>query len=394
MLESMLVGGLCASGADVYLLGITSTPCISFVCEREDFDAGIMISASHNPYYDNGIKLFDESGDKMDDELILELERYLDEACDSLPYAKEESVGVPRDYANGRESYIRHLKSLLPTSLSGYEIALDCANGSLSEIAGDVFSSLGATVHLIGANPNGININERTGSTHIETLASYVRAHRLTLGFAFDGDGDRSLAVDESGEVVTGDHILYLLARRMASQGKLRQNTVVTTVMSNLGLHQALARHGISTLTTAVGDRYVCDCMRDRGLSLGGESSGHIILADDARTGDGVLTALRVMEALCTSGESLSSLTDGLRLLPQVTRSVPVKNKKRAISRESLRSVIASVEERLCGEGRLIVRESGTEPLLRVMVEAQSESLAEQYVSEVTDAIEKGEAYE
>ena len=383
MLECALVAGLCASGADAYLLGVTSTPCISFVCEQGCFDAGIMISASHNPYDDNGIKLFDGAGEKMDDELVCELERYLDEVREhrvSLSYATEDAVGTVYDGTREKEAYINHLKTLLPISLTGYTLALDCANGSTASFAGEVFSSLGATVHLIGVHPDGTNINEHTGSTHIETLASYVKAHRIDIGFAFDGDGDRCLAVDVEGRVVTGDHILYLLARHLHARGRLAEATVVATVMSNFGLHQALARHGISTLTTAVGDRYVYECMRERGLSLGGESSGHIILSDDARTGDGILTALRVMEAVVTSGVPLSALTDDLHLLPQVVRSVRVKEKKSAISRESLCRTVASIRKSLSGSGRLLVRESGTEPLIRVMVEASSEALAEQYV--------------
>ena len=394
MLEYAIAAGLSASGADVYMLHVTTTPCVSYVAHRDDFDIGIMISASHNPYYDNGIKLVNRYGEKIDDDTIRDIETYLDGdfaalgLCRDIPHARGEKIGKIIDYTSGRNRYITYLISLCHHSLRDFSVGLDCANGSAWMIAKSVFDALGARVYAIHCAPDGLNINENAGSTHIEALAEFVREKHLDIGFAFDGDADRCLAVDEHGAVVNGDHILYILAENMRARGELNGNTVVTTVMSNLGLYQALACAGFSYVQTAVGDRYVYENMKENGFSLGGEQSGHIILSGYATTGDGILTAIKLMEAVISSGYPLSKLAAPVRMLPQLMKNVRVENKRAAREHPAVVRAVQSVGERLDGIGRILLRESGTEPLLRVMVEAPTEEMCAQCVDEVISVME------
>lgn len=394
MFEYAIVAGLTASGADAYMLHVTTTPSVSYVVRQDEFDLGVMISASHNPYYDNGIKLVNGKGEKIDDETIRDIERYLDGDLSALgvstpdiPFAKGADVGRIVDYAAGRNRYIGYLISLSRYSFRDFSVGLDCANGSSWMIAKSVFDALGAKTYTINASPDGLNINENAGSTHIEVLADFVRENKLDIGFAFDGDVDRCLAVDEKGNVVNGDHILYILSKSLASEGALKKNTVVTTVMSNLGLYQALDRAGISYEQTAVGDRYVYENMRENGYSLGGEQSGHIILSKYATTGDGILTAIKVMEAVISEKLPLSKLTEPVKMLPQVMKNVRVSDKRAVRENEKINEVARSVEKKLSGIGRLLLRESGTEPVIRVMVEAPTRELCESCVDEVVEAI-------
>lgn len=394
MFEYAIVAGLTASGADAYMLHVTTTPSVSYVVRQDEFDLGVMISASHNPYYDNGIKLVNGKGEKIDDETIRDIERYLDGDLSALgvstadiPFAKGADVGRIVDYAAGRNRYIGYLISLSRYSFRDFSVGLDCANGSSWMIAKSVFDALGAKTYTINASPDGLNINENAGSTHIEVLADFVRENKLDIGFAFDGDVDRCLAVDEKGNVVNGDHILYILSKSLASEGALKKNTVVTTVMSNLGLYQALDRAGISYEQTAVGDRYVYENMRENGYSLGGEQSGHIILSKYATTGDGILTAIKVMEAVISEKLPLSKLTEPVKMLLQVMKNVRVSDKRAVRENEKINEVARGVEKKLSGIGRLLLRESGTEPVIRVMVEAPTRELCESCVDEVVEAI-------
>ncbi len=395
MFEYAIVAGLTASGADVYMLHVTTTPSVSYVAHQDDFDIGVMISASHNPYYDNGIKLVNRYGEKIDDDTIRDIELYLDGAWDALglsggdiPYATGEDVGRIVDYASGRNRYIGYLISLSRYSFRDFSVGLDCANGSAWMIAKSVFDALGAKTYTIGVTPDGLNINENIGSTHIENLASFVRENHLNIGFAFDGDADRCLAVDEMGNIITGDHILYLLAENMKKRGELYQDTVVTTIMSNLGLYQALDRLGLKYEQTAVGDRYVYENMRENGFTLGGEQSGHIILSKYATTGDGILTAIKVMEAVIASKLPLSKLVSSVTMLPQVMKNVRVESKAQAKENPKVKEAVASVGEKLSGIGRILVRESGTEPVIRVMVEAPTLEICEKSVQQVIDVME------
>ena len=394
MLECALVAGLCACGVDVYLLGVFTTPGVSYVVERGKFDAGVMISASHNLYYDNGIKLFSENGEKMDDATVALLEEYLD-TCENLSgnatfsYATERGVGNVYECREGREWYIEHLISVPRVSFRGFKIGLDCANGSAYQLALAVFQKLGADVSAMGVTPDGFNINEKVGSTHIDTLAQRVKEEHLDFGFAFDGDGDRCLAVDAKGMVITGDHILYLLARRMQQEGRLYQNTVVTTVMSNLGLEKALFDRGISCVSTQVGDRFVWEKMQECTYSLGGETSGHIILSDFAKTGDGILTALYVTETLVSTGKTLSEFRSLLPLYPQLTKNIRIPDNTHYEESQSMKNTIEKIRQRFGAGGRILVRKSGTEPVIRILVEASDEDVCERAIDEVVCAIER-----
>ena len=396
MFEYSLVGGLVASGADAYLLHVTTTPSVAYVARVDDFDGGIMISASHNPYYDNGIKLLNGQGEKMDEETIALVEDYLDgkltvfgEHWESLPYAQRDKIGRTVDYVAGRNRYIGYLISLGIYSFKGVKVGLDCANGSSWNIAKSVFDALGADTYVMGANPNGLNINDGVGSTHIDALKKFVLDNGLDVGFAYDGDADRCLCVDEKGQEVTGDHILYLYGRYLKERGELNPNTVVTTVMSNFGLYKALDELGIGYAKTAVGDKYVYEYMLEHRCRIGGEQSGHIIFSKYATTGDGILTSLKMMEVMLASKMPLSKLCAPLTIYPQVLQNVRVADKAAAQADPDVQAAVQKVADALGGTGRILVRESGTEPVVRVMVEAPSRELCQQYVDDVVAVIEK-----
>lgn len=393
MFEDALASGLTASGADVYLLHVTPTPSVSYVVRTEQFDCGIMISASHNPYYDNGLKVINGNGHKMEAEVEEKIETYIDNEMDTLPFAEREDIGCTIDYAIGRHRYIGYLMSLATRSFKNVRVGLDCANGSAYSVAKGVFDALGAKTYAIGMNPDGTNINEDCGSTHIENLQKYVVENQLDVGFAYDGDADRCLAVDENGEVIDGDAILYLCGCYLKEKGELNNNTVVTTIMSNMGLYKAFDKVGISYEKTAVGDKFVNANMMEFGHSLGGEQSGHIIFSKYAVTGDGVLTSLMLMEVMLEKKQKLSELRKGLKIYPQLLKNVRVQDKKTARQDEDVIAQTKQVEEALGENGRILLRESGTEPVIRVMVEAETEELCEKYVDQVVDVIrQKGHA--
>ena len=394
MFEYSLVGGLVASGADAYLLHVTTTPSVAYVVRTDGFDCGIMISASHNPYYDNGIKLLNSSGEKMDESVIALIEDYLDghlkafeQQWEELPPATRESIGRTVDYVAGRNRYVGYLISLGLYSFKGMKVGLDCANGSSWNIAKSVFDALGAKTYVINADPDGYNINRNAGSTHMEVLQRFVVENGLDVGFAYDGDADRCLCVDEKGNVITGDHILYIYGRYMKEQGKLLQNTVVTTVMSNFGLYKAFDELGIDYAKTAVGDKYVYEYMTITGCRLGGEQSGHIIFSKYASTGDGILTSLKMMEVMMAKKKTLSQLCEGLTIYPQILKNVRVADKAAAQNDPDVQAAVAEVAAWLGDTGRILVRESGTEPLVRVMVEAETEALCQEYVDHVVNTI-------
>lgn len=402
MLEYSLVGGLVASGADAYLLHVTTTPSVAYVVRTESFDCGIMISASHNPYYDNGIKLINSQGEKMEEQFISLVEQYLDGEVEAfgqrwteLPLAKRDRIGKTVDHIAGRNRYVGYLISLGMYDFRGKRVGLDCANGASWSIAKSVFDALGAKTYVLHADPDGFNINKDSGSTHIEALAKFVVEKGLDAGFAYDGDADRCLCVDEQGNIITGDHILYLCGCYMKERGSLLMNTVVTTVMSNFGLYKALEKQGIQYAKTAVGDKYVYEYMTKNGCRLGGEQSGHIIFSKYASTGDGILTSLKIMEVMLAKKKSLSQLCEDFVMYPQVLENVPVTDKTAAGTDENVRAAVTEVEKLLGEQGRILVRESGTEPVLRVMVEAQSETLCRKYVDFVVATIRrKGYALE
>ena len=389
MFEYALAGGIVSSGADAYLLHVTTTPSVSFVVRTENFDSGIMISASHNPFYDNGIKLFNGAGEKMDEQTIEKIEAYLDGKSGEVPYAKRGEIGRTVDYVAGRNRYVGYLISLGIYSFKGMKVGLDCANGSAWTIAKAVFDALGATTFVMGVEPDGTNVNAGVGSTHIEALQAFVKEKDLDVGFAYDGDADRCLCVDENGELVDGDRIIYLYARYMKERGKLIGNTVVTTVMSNFGLYKALDEIGINYEKTAVGDKYVYERMAEKGYILGGEQSGHIIFSKYAMTGDGVLTSLKVMQAMIDKKMPLSALAGQMNVYPQVLVNVRVKDKAKARADKDVVQAIALAEERLGDTGRILVRESGTEPVVRVMAEAETNELCAELVQSIVDVIEK-----
>ena len=394
MFEYSLVAGLTASGADAYMLHVTTTPSVAYVTRVDGFDCGIMISASHNPYYDNGIKLINRGGEKMDEKTISLVEAYLDGSVElfgktwtELPFGKRERVGRTVDYVSGRNRYIGYLISLGVFSFKGMRIGLDCANGASWNIAKAVFDALGAKTYVINAEPDGENINKNAGSTHIEGLQKLVVEKDLDVGFAYDGDADRCLAVDEKGNVVTGDHILYILGDYMKQRGQLDNNTVVTTVMSNFGLYKALDKKGIDYAKTAVGDKYVYEYMVNNGCRLGGEQSGHIIISKYATTGDGLLTSLKLMEVMLAKKKTLNQLCEGLTIYPQVLKNVKVRSKAEAQSDPEVQAAVEKVAKELGETGRILVRESGTEPVIRVMVEADNLQTCRSCVEQVVDVI-------
>ncbi|MFR5600906.1 MAG: phosphoglucosamine mutase [Lachnospiraceae bacterium] len=389
MFEYALVSGLTASGADVYLLHVTTTPSVSYVVRTEEFHCGIMISASHNPYYDNGIKVINEKGEKLEESVILEIEKYLDGQMGELPLAKKDQIGRTVDFAAGRNRYIGYLISIATRSFKNVKVALDCANGSASAIAKNVFDALGAETHVINNDPNGLNINTNCGSTHIEVLQQYVVDQKCDVGFAYDGDADRCIAVDENGHVVDGDLILYICGKYMKEQGSLFNKTVVTTVMSNFGLYKAFDREGISYEKTAVGDKYVYENMVTNGNCLGGEQSGHIIFSKHATTGDGILTSLKVMEVILEKKQSLAKLASEVEIFPQVLKNVRVKDKAAAQADEAVLAEVDRVAKALGDDGRILLRQSGTEPLVRVMVEAPELETCETYVDQVIRVMEQ-----
>lgn len=387
MFEYSLVAGLTASGADAYLLHVTTTPSVSYVARTEDFDCGIMISASHNPFYDNGIKLINAAGEKMKEDVISEIEKYLDGELGEIPYATRENIGCTVDYTAGRNRYMGYLMSLAIYSFKGIRVGLDASNGSAWTLAKAVFDALGAKTYVINAAPDGTNINANCGSTHIEGLQDLVRREHLDVGFAFDGDADRCLCVDEKGDVITGDHILYIYGCYMKDRDKLVGNKVVTTVMSNFGLYKAFDAVGIEYEKTKVGDKYVYECMSENGYRIGGEQSGHIIFSKYATTGDGIITALKMMEVMLAKKKTLSELAAPLVIYPQVLKNIRVTDKTQAQDDADVKAAVEAVANALGSDGRILVRESGTEPVVRVMVEAGSTEECEKYVDQVIDVI-------
>ena len=397
MFEYSLAAGLTASGADAYVMHVTTTPSVAYIARVDDFDCGIMISASHNPFYDNGIKLIDCHGEKMAEQTLLLVEDYLDgrlhvfdQDWPEIPFARREHVGQMVDYVSGRNRYMGYLISLGVYSFRGVKVGLDCANGSSWSIAKSVFDALGADTYVINNEPNGVNINLNAGSTHIEGLQKFVVEKGLDVGFAYDGDADRCMCVDEKGNVVSGDHILYIYGRYMKERGKLLTNTVVTTVMSNFGLYKAFDELGIGYAKTAVGDKYVYEYMSKNGCRIGGEQSGHIIFSKYASTGDGILTSLKMMEVMLAKKMPLSKLAEPLKIYPQVLENVRVTDKKAAQADFAVQAAVKAVADALGDSGRILVRESGTEPLVRVMVEAPEEAACRKYVTQVVDTIRKG----
>ncbi len=387
MFEDALSAGLTASGADVYLLHVTTTPSVSYVTRTEDFDCGIMISASHNVFYDNGIKLINSKGHKMEAEVEEQIEAYIDGKVEELPYARREKIGRTVDYAAGRNRYIGHLIAMATRSFKDKKVGLDCSNGSASSIAKSVFDALGAKTYVINSEPDGTNINRDCGSTHIEVLQAYVKENNLDVGFAYDGDADRCLAVDENGNLVDGDLILYVCGKYLKEQGRLNGDTIVTTIMSNLGLYKACDKVGLKYEKTAVGDKYVYENMLQNNYSLGGEQSGHIIFSKYATTGDGILTSLLLMEVMLEKKNTLGKLTEEVQIFPQLLKNVKVVDKRTARENPAVQEAIAKVTETLGDDGRILVRESGTEPVIRVMVEASTDELCHKYVDEVISVI-------
>jgi len=386
MFEYALSAGITASGADAYLLHVTTTASVSYITRTEKFDCGIMITASHNPYSDNGIKLINSHGEKMDDDVVERVEAYLDDEF-PIPLAKKEKVGITVDYTSGRNRYIGYLSSLSKYSFRNKRIGLDCANGASWSLAKSIFDSMGATTYVINNAPNGLNINKDCGSTHIESLRVLVLKEHLDAGFAFDGDADRCICVDEKGNTVDGDFILYVCAAYLKAEGRLTGNTVVATVMSNLGLIKALEKIGVSFFATGVGDKFVYDAMRANGYILGGEQSGHIIFGKLENTGDGIVTAIKMLEIMVATGKTLSELTSPMKMYPQKLVNVKVYDKDRAAVDKQLLSYVDEVEKTLCGEGRILVRKSGTEPLIRVMAEAPTDEICSDAVKKIVNKI-------
>ena len=388
MYEYALAAGLTASGADAYLLHVTTTPSVSYAVRTENFDCGIMVSASHNPFYDNGIKLLNGNGQKIEAAVEERIEAYLDGKIEELPLATREQIGRTIDYSSGRNRYIGYLISVPSRDFKNMKVGLDCSNGSASAIAKSVFDALQAKTYVIHNQPDGTNINKNCGSTHIESLQSFVVENGLDIGFAYDGDADRCIAVDHKGNVVDGDRIMYLCGKYLKEQGKLIGNTVVTTVMSNLGLYKALEAEGMRYEQTAVGDKYVAENMMQNGYSIGGEQSGHIIFSRYAATGDGILTSLMVMEACVEKKATLCDLAKEMKQYPQLLRNVRVADKKEAQENPKVKAAVQAAKEALGTDGRILVRESGTEPVIRVMVEADTDDLCREYVDSVVDVIE------
>ena len=387
MFEYALVAGLTASGADVYLLHVTTTPSVSYVARTEDFDCGIMISASHNPFYDNGIKVINGMGHKLEAEVEAQIEAYIDGELEELPLAEKEKIGRTVDHAAGRNRYIGHLISLATRSFKDKRVGLDCSNGSASAIAKSVYDALGAKTYVINNEPDGTNINTNCGSTHIEVLQQFVKEKKLDIAFAYDGDADRCIAVDENGNVVDGDLILYVCGKYLKEQGRLNGDTIVTTIMSNLGLYKACDKAGIRYEKTAVGDKYVYENMLQNNYSLGGEQSGHIIFSKYATTGDGILTSLLLMEVVMEKKQSLGKLVEEVKIYPQLLKNVRVADKKEARENPAVVKAVEVVAETLGDDGRILVRESGTEPVIRVMVEAATDELCKECVDKVIDVM-------
>ena len=389
MFEYALSAGITAAGADAYLMHVTTTPSVSFIARAEDFSCGVMISASHNPFYDNGLKVINGNGEKVSDDFIEEIEAYLDGKTGEIPLAKRDKIGRTVDYSAGRNRYIGYLISLAMHSFKGRKVALDCANGSASSVAKAVFDALGADTHVLSNTPNGYNINDHCGSTHIEALQAYVRSSDCEIGFAYDGDADRCLAVDSEGNLVDGDMILYLCGKNLKKKGQLQGNTIVTTVMSNFGLYKVLDAEGISYEKTQVGDRYVYENMAEHAYDLGGEQSGHIIFMRHATTGDGILTSIKLMEVLLEEKKSLKECLSDYKKFPQVLENVRVTDKALAESNPAVQEAVKRVEEKLGDTGRILLRASGTEPLIRVMVEAEKEESCKSLVEEVIAVMKK-----
>lgn len=383
MFEDALSAGLTSSGADVYLLHVTTTPSVSYVTRTEDFDCGIMISASHNIFYDNGIKIINAKGHKLETEVEEKIEAYIDGTWGEVPYATRDAIGRTVDYSAGRNRYIGHLIAMATRSFKDKRVGLDCSNGSASSIAKSVFDALGAKTYVINNEPDGTNINRDCGSTHINVLQDFVKEKKLDVGFAYDGDADRCLAVDENGNLVDGDLILYVCGRYLKEQGRLKNDTIVTTIMSNLGLYKACDKIGIKYEKTAVGDKYVYENMVQNNHCLGGEQSGHVIFSKYATTGDGILTSLLLMEVMLEKKQSLAKLTEDVKIYPQLLKNVRVSDKKTARENPEVVKAVEAVAEELGNDGRILVRESGTEPVIRVMVEASTDELCEKYVDQV-----------
>ncbi|MFA1013762.1 phosphoglucosamine mutase [Dubosiella newyorkensis] len=388
MFEAGLAAGATSTGADVYLLGACPTPAVSYLVNKDRFDCGIMVSASHNPYYDNGIKVFDHNGQKMDEEVLLEIEKYIDHEIE-LPLATGDHIGEYFDWSDGLEIYMSWLKSIVPVDLNGMKIAVDLANGSATSTAVETLSSLGATVEAIANSPNGLNINLKCGSTHPEELVRVMKENDYDIGLAFDGDADRLIAVNSDGDLINGDYVLYICSKYLKEINHLNKNMVVTTVMANLGLYKALDANKIDYIQTAVGDKYVFEEMQKNDYYLGGEQSGHIIFYENAVTGDGLLTALKLLEVMKKTGKSLQELSEGLFIYPQLLKNVEVKDKNEVLNDPGLKELIASINKKLDSDGRILVRPSGTEPLIRVMVEAKTDELCKNYVDEVVTYIQE-----
>lgn len=396
MLEYSIVAGITASGADAYMLHVTTTPSVSYVTRQDEFDCGIMITASHNPFYDNGIKVINRYGEKLDDDTTLLIESYIDGDLTplgvtgtDLPLAYRDKVGCIIDYVSGRNRYLGYLISVASHSYKNLKIGIDCANGASWMIARSVFSALGAQLTVIGNEPDGLNVNNGCGSTHIDKLAKLVKEQHLDVGFAFDGDADRCIAVDENGNIVDGDSMLYILAKRLKSRGMLNNDTVVATVMSNSGFFKSLEKIGISCAQTKVGDRFVYECMQENDYSLGGEQSGHIILKKYATTGDGLLTAIMIAEEMCELKSSLSAMCEDIMIYPQLVKNLRVKDKEAVVNDADVLKTVSEVEKLIAGQGRALLRQSGTEPVIRVMIESESDELCEKYAQMIIDTIVK-----
>ena len=397
MLEYSIVAGITASGADAYMLHVITTPGVSYVTRKDEFDCGIMITASHNPYYDNGIKVINAYGEKLDDETSALIEAYIDGDLrtlgvtgDDLPLAQKSRIGCIHDYSAGRNRYVGYLLSLASNSYKKLRIGLDCANGASWNIAGSVFSALGAQIYVIGDEPDGLNVNEGCGSTHVEKLKKLVKEKHLDLGFAFDGDADRCIAVDENGNEVDGDAMIYILGKRMKMRGTLNDNTVVTTIMSNSGFVASLAEAGMKCVQTKVGDRFVYECMQENDYAIGGEQSGHIIMKKYATTGDGILTAIMLTEEICDSKSTLSKLAEPIHFYPQYLQNVRVKDKAAVLADAGVQKAKEEAEKLINKKGRVLLRESGTEPVIRVMAECETQEKCEEYVAMVVKAITEG----
>lgn len=388
MFELALAAGATSMGADVYLLGVCPTPAVSYLINKERFDCGIMVSASHNPYYDNGIKVFNHAGEKMEEELLLQVEDYMDGKIE-LPMATGDHIGEYFDWQEGLEIYMSWLKEIVPVDLTGMTIAVDLANGSATSTAVETLDSLGATVEAISNSPNGVNINNHCGSTHPEELQRVMRENDYDIGLAFDGDADRLIAVNSNGDLINGDYVLYILGKYLKAKNRLNKNMVVTTVMANLGLYKALDANKIDYIQTAVGDKYVFEEMQKNDYFLGGEQSGHIIFYENAVTGDGLLTALKLLECIKDTGKTVQELSEGLFIYPQLLKNVKVADKNAVMQDQELLDLISQIEENLHGEGRILVRPSGTEPLVRVMVEAKTDEICQDLVDQVVSFIEQ-----